>query len=495
MMPDNNPTSPVEAGDSMPLLSHSPFFLGLRYLQHKKLSYLAMIAVAVSVGTLIIVMSVMSGFEQQLRGVVRGYLSDVTIKPTSGGLHGFEDWEDKRQDILEMSHVEASAPFIEAPSLLRVPDSEHMSQVMFRGIAPDLETEVTDFGDEFIQSGELSDLDRTYIGENNSELNACLIGSEMAKQWSPYYQLYQHLSDHLEQPHKERILSMLSDVRAAPSISEARDKMQEVVNELWDIDSNLAQLAAANRERSLRDEIVLITATDDLRRRLQKFVVAGVFQTGRYDYDSGVVLVSLASATDFVKSDGGVTGLNLKLDDFKNAPGVKQQLSRDFNAQTWEDQQRNFLEAVHMERTLMGLILSFVGLLAGFCIFAILIMTVYEKRRDIGILKAVGYTPNYIAMIFLVDGGAVGVIGALIGVTGGLSFAGNINPIADFIERMTGWTPFPQDVYYFTEIPANRGLAMPAYIAAGAILCSLLFSVLPAIKAARMDPVDTLRFE
>ncbi|MFW6045011.1 MAG: FtsX-like permease family protein [Planctomycetota bacterium] len=480
---------------AMPLLSQSPVFIGFRYLLRKKLSYLAMAAVAVSVGTLIVVMSVMSGFESELRDVVRGYLSDMTIKPPAGRLHQMDNWEDDREDVLSLDRVTQAAPFIQAPGLIRVPRYDQMEHVMFRGMDPELEPEVTDFGSEFVQHGGLEDLRRTYEDEDGAEIGACLVGSEMAKQWSPYYQLYLKLSEELDEPARSRILTLFSKVRREKTLDAARERMDEVVSALSEISRPLSHVVAANAERALRDEIVLITATEDLRRRLKKYVVAGVFKTGRYDYDSGVVLLSLDSAMDFVRSGGAVTGLNLKLDDFSNAPAVKARLSQDFRAETWEDQQHTFLEAVQMERTLMGLILSFVGLLAGFCIFAILIMTVYEKRRDIGILKSVGYTSHYIAMTFLVNGGAIGLIGAAAGVAGGLLFAAHVNQIAAHVEELTGWTPFPPDVYYFSEIPADTGVAMPLIISLAAVACSLLFSVLPAIKAARMDPVDTLRFE
>ncbi|MFP4028789.1 MAG: FtsX-like permease family protein [Candidatus Brocadiia bacterium] len=476
-------------------MTPAPLFVGMRYLLKKKLSYLAIIGVAVSVGTLIVVMSVMGGFQKQLRSVIRGYLSDMSLLPVTGRLYSMQNWEQVRQDALNTSHVVAAAPYLQAPGLIRFPQQDRMENVRFRGMDPELEPKVTLFGSDFVQWGDLSVLNREYVDKNGGALKPCLIGSVMAERCSLYYTFRNRVADNLTGEKKQEVLKKLQRMREARTPTEAREKLQEAIQTLYQYNKTLAGLLAANGNRIMREKVVLVTASADLRRRLKAYLVAGVFETGRYDYDSGVVILSLESAMQLADSGGGVTGMNLKLDDYVNAPAVKKAFSRDFNAYTWEEQQKNYLEAVAMERFLMAVILSFVGALAGFCIFSILIMTVHEKRRDIGILKSVGYTNANVASVFLVDGAAIGILGAVFGAIGGLFFASYINQIAEFVEKLTGWTPFPPDVYYFSEIPADLGWEMPLVISGGALLCSLIFSVLPALKAARMDPIQTLRFE
>ena len=128
-------------------------------------------------------------------------------------------------------------------------------------------------------------------------------------------------------------------------------------------------------------------------------------------------------------------------------------------------QQANFLAAVKMERFLMGLILGVMGLLAGFGIYAIVSTTVYEKRRDIGILKAVGYTRLKIASVFLLDGLAIGVFGSLLGVIMAWLLTSNINQVAAFVKFLTGYTPFPPEIYYLDEIPTAQGPVIPLVVA------------------------------
>ncbi|MHC4789305.1 MAG: FtsX-like permease family protein, partial [Planctomycetota bacterium] len=166
-----------------------------------------------------------------------------------------------------------------------------------------------------------------------------------------------------------------------------------------------------------------------------------------------------------------------------------------FSIHTWEDEQSTFLEAVAMERFLMALILSLILVVAEFFVFAIVTTMVNERRRDIGILKSVGFTRSQICVIFLIIGLAFGLVGGALGVGGGLLFADNINAVRDVVEKLTGYNPFPPTIYYFSEIPSRITPFSVILTAGGAVVCSLVFSVFPALRAARLDPVRMLHYE
>jgi len=706
----------------------------------KKLAYLAIFGVALSVGTLLVVMSVFTGFHLQLTSVIRGYLSDLTIRPAAVGQFGYglEDWRQWRRQVAGVEHVAGVAPFLDGIALLRLPGRPtFMSYVQVRGVDPDLEGDVSDLPD-YMEVGSLADLKKTYPTADGGTLKACFVGSEFPGFSS-------------------------ATVRYGPG------------------------------------ELILITATRELERQLAKFAVNGVFKTGNYDYDSRFVIMALDTATEFVKSGGAVTGLNVRLDDYKNADAVRDELARRFRAgrvlrsfdtdstavdhvalsgdggrlaavtsdgraivwevatgrqvlalpaadvkatvaclsadgalllvgradgsavlydtesaqevsrapsagspatsvglspddyycavgredgsaalweaegpgepldlrghtaaildiafnpdgerlatassdgtariwdvesgraraalpgiagapmtavafapdgerlltgqangvvalwdaaarplqawpvgggsavqailfgpgsdkfmtatagevrawemetlengvgvraaqsieesigdlrsvtfsgngqkfvsvgadgvprlrysgpqfsiKTWEEYDPAFMEAIAMEQFLQALILSLILVLAEFFIFALVSTMVSEKRRDIGILKAVGFTSRQVSTIFLVIGLSIGVLGGALGVGGGLLFAHNINAVREFIKRAIHFDPFPPSVYYFTEVPSHVTLGSVVAVGGGAILCALLFSILPAVHAARMDPVRTLHYE
>jgi lipoprotein-releasing system permease protein len=448
-----------------------PLAIGGRYLRRKRISYLAIVGVCLSVMTLIVVLSVMKGFDQQLRKRVRGQLSHLTLEPAEARLYSLEDWEAKRREILKVPHIVAVAPYIEGFALVKL--GPRFLHAQFRGVDPALEADVSDI-DLYLQNffRDAEDHYRKILRERHPDWTSEQLSREAGARITGLRMRYAGEAAGLR-----RIYTVENDAKLAAAF---------VGVELY--------------SASHSDRVVLVTATDDLRRRLRQFKVAGVFKSGMFDYDSGVVIIPLDDAMRFVDARG-VSGLSIKLDDYRHCAEVKAELLRRFwkrwgcNVYTWEDKRATFLAAVHMERIVMAIILTFIMIVAGFCIFAILTMTVFEKRKDIGILKAVGMTRRGVGLIFLVDGLTIGVLGSALGLGLGMLIIYRLNAIEQFIKRATGWTPFPRNVYYFDQLPTDRGLTVPLLICAAAITLTLIFSVIPAWRAARLDPVETLRFE
>jgi len=249
------------------------------------------------------------------------------------------------------------------------------------------------------------------------------------------------------------------------------------------------------------EQIVLVTLKDWDKVSVKAFTIAGKFQSGMYDFDKNYVFIPLTTAQELggAKEKDAVTGISVKLDDYRYANEVRDKLQSalgfEYYVQTWEDARRTFLTAVMMERRVMAFILFFIIMVAGFNILAILTMIVLEKSRDIGILKALGATTQGVMSIFLLNGLLIGSIGAGIGAALGLAIVYRINWLEHVLYTTIGWRPFPPEVYYFNQIPTVVNPAGIAFTAGIAVLSSVIFSIYPAFRAARLDPVETLRYE
>ena len=163
--------------------------------------------------------------------------------------------------------------------------------------------------------------------------------------------------------------------------------------------------------------------------------------------------------------------------------------------QTWQDTQRPLLNAVNLELTILNILLFLIIGVAGFGILATFFMIVVEKTRDIGILKSLGASGRGIMAIFLGYGLSLGTVGTGVGIVMGLAFVWNINRIADLLQRLTGREIYDPMIYFFDEIPTIISPWMVAWVAIGAVAIAVLASVLPALRAARMHPVEALRYE
>lgn len=236
--------------------------------------------------------------------------------------------------------------------------------------------------------------------------------------------------------------------------------------------------------------------------------IVDLYESKMHQYDASFAFMpikELQRIRGMVSLDGkqsAVTGMQLKFAEGENLDQIRNELTKafppmihGFQIQTWEDIQRPMLAAVELEITLLNILLFLIIAVAGFGILAIFFMIVVEKTKDIGILKALGAPNRGVMSIFLSYGLSLGIVGSGVGTILGLLFVVNINKIARGIEWISGREVFDPTIYYFSEIPTILNPVTIVFVALGATLIAVLASVLPSFRAARLHPVEALRYE
>jgi lipoprotein-releasing system permease protein len=233
--------------------------------------------------------------------------------------------------------------------------------------------------------------------------------------------------------------------------------------------------------------------------RMKKFVVAGIFESGFYEYDSTLAYLSLQSCQDFLQMGDTVTGIDIKVDDIYKADviarKIQNKLGYPFWAHNWMQMNKNLFSALKLEKRVMFIILSLIVLVAAFNIISALIMIVMEKNKDIAILKSMGATSRSIMKIFIYQGIIVGVIGTALGSTVGLAVALNLQKVSQFVEKMFNVKFLPGDVYYLSELPSKVNYGDVLIIVAGTLLVCFISTIYPSWRASRLDPAEALRYE
>ena len=233
--------------------------------------------------------------------------------------------------------------------------------------------------------------------------------------------------------------------------------------------------------------------------RSKRYTVVGLFEVGMYQYDSRYVFMPLEAAQLYFRYGDDAGGLEVFLNDPNDTAGVKTAIT-DAVGETvrivdWQRQNESFFNALEVERNVMFLILALIILVAAFNIISGMIMLVKDKGQDIAIMRTVGATQGMIMRIFLLAGASVGVIGTAIGFVLGLFLASNIESIRQALQGLTGTELFAEEIYFLSQLPSVVHAEDVVGVIAMSLFLSFSATIYPAWRAARLDPVEALRYE
>lgn len=397
-----------------------------------------MAGIALGVAALIVVLSVMNGFQKELRSRILGVTSHIEVVGMDGALI---DWQRVVQQSRELPQVLAAAPYVEGQVMLNglsrdrtdgptMPGSGVRGAIV-RGIDPALENTVADFVTH-MKSGSLESLQP---GSFN-----IVLGSDLA-----------------------RALGVVT----------------------------------GDRLTLIAPEGVVTPA--GVIPRIKSFTVGGIFDFGMYEYDSGLALIDLRDAQILFRLGQQVTGVRLKVDDPFKSPRIARDLAPRLDEAAflvdWSRKHANFFRAVQIEKRMMFLILFLIVAVAAFNIVSTLVMAVTDKRGDIAILRTLGASRGSIAMIFMVQGALIGLIGLGLGVAGGVALALNIDVVVPAIERLFGVHFLSREIYFISDLPSDLQWNDVLTISITAFVLTLLATLYPSLRAARVQPAEALRHE
>lgn len=252
------------------------------------------------------------------------------------------------------------------------------------------------------------------------------------------------------------------------------------------------------------DEIVLLspqgkTTPFGTLPRSRRFTISAIFDVEMYEYNQGFVFMPLIAAQQFFDLPNAVNTIEIFTDDPQQTPTYMQDiidvLPSDLRVFDWRESNGSFFNALQVERNVMFLILTLIILVAAFNIVSSMIMLVKDKARDIAILRTVGASRRSMLKIFILAGGMIGIAGTAAGTALGIGFALNIERIRQWLQGLTGTELFSAEIYFLTQLPAKVDWAEVISVIVMALGISLLATLYPAWRAARLDPVEVLRYE
>jgi lipoprotein-releasing system permease protein len=436
---------PLAAAGFLDTRGRAEWFIAVRYLVAKRrqtfisvITGICVVGIAAGVWLIITVLSVMNGFERTWREEIIGNRAHLTVQ------HGFGPFGDYAQVLAAVEavpEVEAASPYLDAEGMVRGTAGEIMA-VRVRGVDPSRVGRVTDLEQDLLTPGGLEALARPTPEEPGGEpVPGILVGSQLA-----------------------------GSLGVAPG---------DLVTLVSPFGGPQTPLGPAPR--------------------LKRFRVEGIFRSSFFQYDEVFTYVTLAAAQDFRRADDVVDGIEVRTPDFYRSQAVgsaiQAKLGFPFYTRDWKEFFPAFFQALKTERVMMLLLLSMIMVVAAFAIVSTLVMMIMEKESDIAILKAMGAEDEAIERIFAIEGTLIGLVGTAIGVLAALSVTARIGWIQEGIEALFGIDTLPAEIYQFSTLPAQLDAGQIVVVVALAMILSLGATLLPSRQAARLDPVEALRYE
>jgi len=429
-------------------------YIAERYLRSKRrtgfislITYISAAGVMIGAAALVIVLSVMNGFESEVRERIIG--ADAHIKLTEFHETPLKRWPEITDSIRGIPHIVGLAPYIQGKGMIR--RGQSIEGAMIKGIDPKL-------------AGEVSDLPKTIVAGSLDILPT--------------------LTD--EARRRTVIEDSFLRPKSAPPDSTDHKPLSGVV---------LGRQLAFRLTASVGDSVILIspTATASILSapKMERFVVTGIFETGIYEYDDLFIYIPLESAQELFEMGSTVTGLELRLDDMNQAKAVADKiddrLGYPYYPRTWEEMHRTLFRWMKIEKWMYTILMSLIILVAAFNIISSQIMVVLEKRREIGILKAMGATRESIMRIFMYEGLFVGLTGSFLGLLLGW--------VLCRLQQVYHFFSLPGDVYFLNSLPVRMHVLDFIIIGVVSLGLTLLATIYPARRAGKLDPVEAIRYE